>query len=798
MLEPSNAHDVTPRSSADRAATRVQRIRGALVGMVVLGAIAYFAQKLHGYYPIENWLFWKYAKAASYALFWLASCVAAGLALVQRITPNLPIPERFVQASAVGVFTFYLLQFLGGIAGWFGPVWAIVLPALMLSLGLFASREQVRELWKRRGEMKGFVLGASAWWHGPILFVGVASLALIYLSTLNPGNANFDSQWYHLGLGQGWAADGAILPTPEGWIVEALPNMAAILYSWAFLVPGADLFEVLMVAAHQEFLLFLVTLASIPVLVRWMVPDANPAIAWVALFLFPSVFIYDAGLHTGNDHIAAFWAVPTFLALTRAWERVDWRNMLVLTICASGAILTKYQAASLVVGPALFLIGRVVYLAIRRRDDSAWKAGLGLGVLAALLLTAPHWAKNWLWYGDPLYPALYKHFTPRIWNEDMPLMMERAWKYSVRRPSGTFGEQLLATLQAGYEFSFRSFTKGRFHGSWPYFGSLFTLSLLWLPFVRGAKRTWAVAVAAQLGVFVWFYLSHVERYLQALIPLMAAVVAAAIILGWRSGWFARIPIVALVLLQLVWGGDAFFFRSHAMMGDMPFVKTARLIESGFKGKWKLREEVFTTQQKVGEALGPGEKVLVHGYHPRVGYGAQVITDQPGYQGAIRYGLLDSPQAVWELYRELGVDRVAWRAKRKSDGQDTMAGELRFYEFVKNALTPVTRSGGFNHAPVSASPPSGRSSDLVLYAGCKATFGQGIHRLRDMNVYDRQRERVPAMKPIPETPEALEAAIGELSFIVYNPKCKTLVRPPGAEFVNAVEFRGEQLWIRRWR
>jgi hypothetical protein len=798
MLEPSHANDAAPRPADTGSSRRAQLIRSTLIALIALGALVGFALELHGHYPIQKWLFWKYSKAALYALFWLLSCVATGLAIVQRLTPGLPIPERLVQATAVGVYTFYLLQFLGGIAGWFGPVWAIVLPLLMLASGLAGSRGQLRELWHRRGDARSFVFGASAWWHGPILFFGIACLALLYLSILAPANANFDSQWYHLGLGQGWASDGAILRSPEGWIVEALPNMAAMLYSWSFLLPGLDLFEVTMVVAHQEFLLFAVTLASIPVLVHWMLPGTNAAIGWVALFLFPSVFIYDAGLHSGNDHIAAFWAVPIFLAMTRAWERVDWRNMLVFTVCAAGALLTKYQALSIVLGPGLFLLGRAFYLAIKRGDDSSWKAGIGVSIVAALLLTAPHWAKNWLWYGDPLYPALHKYLSPRPWNEDMPAMIERAWKVQLKRPTGTFVEQLVQTLIAGFDFSFRAFTKGRFHGHWPYFGSLFTLSLLWLPFVKGAKRTWAVAAVAQLGVFTWFYLSHVERYLQALIPLMAAVVVAAIALAWRTGWMARVPIVALLLLQVVWGGDAFFLRSHAMLREMPFVRTARLIESGFKGKWELRESAFGTQRKVGDALPPGSTVLAHGSSLRVGYGAQVVTDLPGYQAGIRYGLLDSPQAVWELYRDLGVDHLVWTGRKKSDTLDTIAGNLRFHEYVNNAIPSPANAGSLHHAPLPPTRPEATSSNVVLYAGCGSTFEQGFHRLRDMNVYHKEQDVISAFKPIQEDKAELDQAIEEASFIVYDPKCKTGVQRPGDEFLHAADYRGEQLWIRRWR
>jgi hypothetical protein len=795
MIQSSNPNGAALRTGARSSFPSRPGARSVLVAIVAVGALVGLAKVLHGHYPLERWLFWKYAKAALYAGFWLSSCAALGLAIAQRLVPELPMRERLAQAVAVGVLAFYWLQFLGGILGLFGPIWSIALPVAMLGVGIAGARASWRALRQRSRSAHRF--GGLAWWQVPIVLYGVACLAGLYLSILTPNNANFDAQAYHLGLGQGWAADHAILPTPEGWFVEALPNMAAVLYSWAFLLPGVDLFEITMVAAHQEFLLFLVTLANIPVLVRWLFPDTPTAIAWVALFLFPSVFIYDASLHSGNDHVAAFWAIPIFLALIRAWEHLDWRNMLLLTVSAAGALLTKYQAASLVVGPALFIFGRAVYLAVKRRGDSTWKVGMAVAASASLILTGPHWAKNWIWYGDPLFPALYKYFMPRPWNEDMPFVVDNAWSYLTRRPRGGFFEQVKQTLEAGWLFSFRSYTNGRFHGNWPYFGSLFTLSLLWLPFVRGAKRTWAVAAAAQLGVFTWFYLSYVERYLQALAPWMASVVVAALVLAWRTGWLARGPLVALILLQVVWGGDSFFFRSHAMLRELPLVHTARLVESGFKGNWRLRERMFEPQQTIGQSLPKGSTILLHDYQPRLGYGARVIVDKTGFQSRIRYGLLDSPQEVYALYRDMGVDYVVWPRKQTSDGVDTIAGNLRFYEFVLNVIRNPSGVGSF-HGPLPAEPPEVRSSNVALYAGCGQTFERGFFHLRDMNVPNQQPTPIAPFKPIPEDASELDQAMQEVSFIVYDPKCGGAVLPPARDFIKAADYHGEQLWVRRWR
>ena len=796
MSDRTNAERGEPKAVTESAAqrSRLDVVRGVLTAVAALGALIGFGTLLNTHIPIETWLFWKLAKPIACALFWLLSCFLTGLAIVQRLTPGLPIRERLVQATACGVYTFYLLNFLGGILGLFSAAWAIALPLTMCIAGAIASRDQLSHLWQRGRALRGFWFGSTTYWHAALVVFGLVCLAGIYLSILSPRNTAFDSVWYHLGLGQGWAADGAILRSQEGWLYEGLPNMAAVLYSWGFFLPTFDLFETTVLAAHIEFLLFLVTLASIPVLVRWLLPDTAVGIAWVALFLFPSVFIYDAGLHTGNDHIAAFWAIPIFLAFRRTWVRLDWRNAVLLAVCAAGALMTKYQAISLIVGPALFIVGRAAYLAVKDPRDLSWLVGPATALVAGILLTSPLWAKNWVWYGDPFFPALHRHLTPRPWNDDMSSLMERNWGRQVRRPRGTALEQLKQTLRAGWGYAFTSYTAGRFHGKMPYFGSLFTLSILWLPFLRGAKRTWALFIATQLGIFAWFAFSHVERYLQLLIPWMACAVVAALVLAWRQGWLARLPLLALVAMQVIWGGDALFIRSHAMTRELPMVHSARLIESGYKGNWSLRERVFDPLQKIGEALPPKSSVLLHELNPRLGLSARVVNDMAGLQSGIRYGLLDSPREVYDLYRELGITHIVW-AQRKSIGFDSMGGDLRFFEFVNMVDNPKT-SGSFYYGPMPDEAPGFESSNIVRYAGCGRTFEPGFFHVREMNVSSQQPKKIPGFKPIPDDDEELRQAMREVDFVVHGLKCKNQLPLPVADFTLAATRKGEQVWIRK--
>src|SRR6185295_13053013 len=106
------------------------------------------------------------------------------------------------------------------------------------------------------------------------------------------------------------------------------------------------------------------------------------------------------------DHVAAFWAVPLYLAFVRAWPALEPRRCALLAVMMAGAVSTKYQTISLLAFPVAAVGVRALWLLGRSRSPRAL-VGPGLAALLAVVLTAPHWLKNLVWYGDPLYPHLH-------------------------------------------------------------------------------------------------------------------------------------------------------------------------------------------------------------------------------------------------------------------------------------------------------------------------------------------------------------------------------------------------------
>ena len=76
-----------------------------------------------------------------------------------------------------------------------------------------------------------------------------------------------------------------------------------------------------------------------------------------------------------------------------------------------------------------------------------------------------------------------------------------------------------------------------------------------------------------------------------------------------------------------------------------------------------------------------------------GTGVTTVLDNPGWQYGIEYGKTKSPAEMHELFRRLGVTHVFGKTE-KSKGTDSIAGDIRFYDYLRRrAATSRSVSGG---------------------------------------------------------------------------------------------------------
>ena len=756
------------------------RARSWGASITLLAGAVLFVAVVREHYAIERWLFWRFAGYWLVSLAWAGCCSAFGCFLLSKSGLRLPRLDFLTFGVALGVFGFILGVFGLGLLHLLNVVTFFALPLGLLAVSAGYLRRMYRSLGKATLEslrQLRFSLVSVT-----LIGLGAVGIAALYLQILTPESFSFDSRWYHLPLAQRYAFSHSISRFGEGFWMAAYPQLASYLYAWAFLAPSPLLFDRLELCAHVEFTVFLLTLVQIPVLVRALVPGSRPWLGWVALFAFPAIYLYDSNLHAGADHIAAFFAVPIALSFWRAFRHFEPKNVLLFSVFVSAAALSKYTGLLMVVSPGLALLLRAVWLALKHRDRRTAFA-LGLLVLAPLLLTTPHWLKNWVWYGDPIYPILHARWPGRPWSEDASVQL--AILETVARPGKLDLNGLLLALRSTVTFSFEANDWFDLRKNYPEFGSLFTITLPALVFVRRPGRIAWLALGALSAVFFWYLLSHYERFLQVVLPWMVAVTVAMLVRIWQLGWWPRLAMAPILVLQFVWGSDVPFIRTHNLIGDSPLRRALLLPPSGFEGATnRLRLfEPFTT---LGEATPKDAVLLAHDIAMILGFDRNWVTDI--HQSLISYGRLREPRAIHQTLRGLGVTHLVW--PEWTFERESLAADLAFMNYALNYALPITKTGGYHVAALPRTEPVKVGGNSVAYFGCGGEYSRGWYDLAQLTRPRLKPGRAP--KPVAAL-HKLAAAVDTADYIVWNPGCNTGAMP--ASFVFAATRAGEQLYVR---
>ncbi|MCA9597355.1 MAG: hypothetical protein KC776_28775 [Myxococcales bacterium] len=772
----------------------LSRVRRAALAVVLVAAAGVFLNVVHHHYPIQKWLFWHYALPDLAVGVVLASFLVAGHTVTRRaLGTNVPLLEHLTLSFAVGLYVFEASMFLLGLLGLWHRATFFVLPLGLLAIFGYPAWKSLRRVGPR---LLSLSKRSRRLTTGKLVMIafGLAVLALIYFYTLTPHNVQFDSRWKHLTLAENYAARGGVTRFGEGWFFGARPHFTSYLYGWAFLAPTSLLFDRIILCAHLEFWIFTVgTVLGVSAAVRRLFPSADPRVVWVARFLFPGVLLYDSSLSVGADHIGAILSLPIFLMTMRCFRRPSAAACGLFSVLLAAAVLTKETVAFLLVPfPVAVVVVGIVRSAVRRfrgrlPEAQRWDflAGPAAAVVGSLLLTAPMWLKNWVWYGDPMYPMLQGTFHGRPWTPDAAYLYRwYALEYEMwRPPPGLDG--WIQTAKVLFTFSFDPHDYKQFHGTVPVFGSLFTLLLATLPFLKRTRWAWVLVLWIHLSIAAWFNVHHQDRYLQGLAPLMAVVVAFALSKVWRSSrWITRSALMGLVGLQIVWGGDVYFFGTHAMTGS-PAKRVMDLIQAGFKKNYEHRFDFEQSYVAIGKTLPKNAVVLRHEVNDHLGLGVASVADSRMDQFGLSYGLMASTQEVYRALRDLGVTHVMWRTR--SAGADTLAGDLRFFDFVENDVVDRKAVAGWYVAKLPPEAPKERKDERVLALTCSNRPATGVYRLEDLRVpsFGPERTKYPAPRR-PGKPEEARELIQGVSFVVMQEGCRIPFTPAPFGFVMAAK------------
>lgn len=733
------------------------RLSGAVVAIIGALGAAIYVWAVKPTYDVEDWLAWPLLQIWGWVLLLNLAFVSLGHLLLVRVfrQRDLPTLETLVMSAALGVAAFAELMYVAGALHLFGKVFAPGIAVAMIAVGA----PDLYRRW-RRFRADGGGLPSLTGWSALLTALGGACVGLLYLGVMTPDAINYDASWSHLTIPQDYAREGRIVPFPSDYY-RSLPHLASLVRTWDFCVPGLTPPLRWMQALHQEFVLFLWTLAGMSAACRWLCADDKLTASWVGFFLFPIIFVYDHNLGGAADHVAAFFTLPIMLATARLWERFEVRPAALLGCLLGASLLTKYQAVYLIAPVGLLFGPRWLVNVIRavRTPGGAPRGRLaelsmiaGALVLGIGLVSAPHFLKNAIFYHNPVYPFMQRVFASRPSVPNAAFLFENNFTDINWVPKGTLLERLKHALLLSQTFSFvphYSFTK-----NFPVFGSLFTLLLPILPFVRQRGRIALAVLMAFTGLFMWCYTFNVDRNLQVLMPVLAAPTVALIICAFRTSRLALLGLVPVVGVQLIWGGDALFYSSYDR------VRSAMdLIRSGYEGQAKRRFDQYRAGWiALGKALPKDATALLHTSHVSLGADRRIHLDWAGFQGMISFDRLHTPREAYDYYRGLGITHLLYSPGERRAGslqEDVIYSCLTNYYAGRSAS-----SGAYKIVDLHQAPPPPEAPYRVATIGVNG-YGSGVFAVEQLNTNEYLmtvplRVYAKPQAPLPTSPEELEA------------------------------------------
>lgn len=761
------------------------RAQSSLLGFVlVVAAIVIFGTYAHHIHRLGDWLTFFWARAwLALAAFGFAS-LAIGLTILARLKLyGGTLVERTSLALAVGVLTFALGIYVAGVCALLGKTFFYAWPALLLVLGRRALLRYFRALSRVRSKF-----GAAAFFPQNVV-QALAVLAIVggsfalYVQVISPATISFDSKWYHLPIPEAYAAAGRIRPFPEGWYVGTYPQLGAWLYTWGFLAPGV-LKHHISLAGHLEFALFLITIGNTSALASRLIRGARLRHGGAVLYLFPAILNVSANLAIGSDHVVELWAAPIGLALIRYLKKADVRHGVLLGMFLGGAVLSKYQAVYFVVPITLVLAVDLV----RQRQFAALATAAGVTVL----VSSPHWLKNLIAYGDPFYPNLYRHLPDHPFFKGAGDLLARSYWATGEKSPFTGWAKVRDTLKAAFEFSFYPHAWAGVNDNATVVGSLFTLLLPLMLWVRPRWRVLLLAACTHVSLFVWWNTYRDTRYLQAVMPWMAACVAATLAAAWRTNSLPlRGAIVTLVGLQIVWTGDAYLLRSQELLAALPlralsFDKEDPFPRNGFPGE---------ALAPIGERLPKGSRLVGHDFYQSVGVGVPAITDNPDWQGAIDYLQIEPPDEVLRHWLELGGTHLLWPYAKEARRAEDMARDAVFGRASVAFTDSSFEVAGYRVAEIidRPAPKSMQSPTMLAWLGCGSERNLGVYT--PAGFANGTVEKALTREDLQRDPTAALAEVNTLWFKWDCEDSRAILSIISQQFTKVMVTGEHELWVR---
>ena len=268
--------------------------------------------------------------------------------------------------------------------------------------------------------------------------------------------------------------------------------------------------------------------------------------------------------------------------------------------------------------------------------------------------------------------------------------------------------------------------------------------------------------------------------------MLASVTGAVIVGCYRLGWLARLGLLPLVGLQLIWGGDAWFYSAQDRIKS-----SIDLIRSGYEGNAKRRFDGYrSVYRSITRLLPRDARVLLHGTHLSLGIEREVIQDWAAFQGYVSYAGLRTPRELYDYLRARGITHLVYYPRERA--APSKQEELLFYAFVSRYAEQIGNAGGYRVLAMPDTAPPLEQPYRVLVVGLSG-YQDGIYPIEKLNTNEQLPPRVQRYARPEAQPGDLDSTLPEVDAVFVGARARL---PAGleerlrADFTPAVEFSGQ--------
>ena len=495
------------------------------------------------------------------ALCWLLS-VSAGLGngVLKALVPGLKSSklEWLLLAISLGLGVLALLTLALGIVQW---LYTGIAYAVLIGLTVLVWPRSLRSAWPA---FRDRLLNAAEAWRTADLrphavVAGSISVSLVgaLLWALAPA-VHFDTLLYHLSTPAFYVQQHGLVEVAERYQSYWSHN-AEMLYTLALLLVGQPLPTLI------HWTCGLLTTGLTFALGRRL---GGRRVGLVAALLYCSTPLVSSLAGTGhNDLTVALYVCGVLCCVVAWWQESDDKWLAVAGILTGLAMGTKLNAVI-----ALAPLSACIALTLLLRSGLSLQSAVGLVCFGfpAVVLSAPWFARDWLWTGNPIFPFRNTLFRSPQWPLENTYVV--GW-----RSNGSALLPLLEFVRLPWDL----LRQPRTFGEWVppgFMGGLPLLALPWLGLGQGQpspqrrRLLYALFGLTLVVTLLWSQAFRYLRHLLQILPLLAALAAMmleALWLGLRNGRWGRYVGTLGLLLTLC------------------YVAAARVIET--VNNWQLPE-----------------------------------------------------------------------------------------------------------------------------------------------------------------------------------------------------------------